>query len=187
MRVSITGRPSTDTVYAQLKRDSDGKVWSGSDWVTRVSDTSESYVAMAWDSTSLEHAATIDVSAAHPSDVAGDYLCMIYSQGGESPDIASDRLIGAIPVVLQSGEQAVVATSLGQIAVDDILDGECDDGLSLRKVGEMLAALAAGKVTSTSSGGTTTLRYRKRDDTTTSFTVVVSEADNTRPSTGALS
>lgn len=187
MRVSITGRPQGDALYAMLKRDSDGKVWDGTDWVTSVSNAAGSYVSLPWDSTALDHAAAIDVSDAHPSDVAGEYLCVIYAQAGGSPSLADDEVIAAIPVVLQSGEQAVAATSLSQIAAGDVLDSECDTGLTLRKVGEILAALAAGKVTSTSAAGVTTLRYRKRDGSTTSFTVVVNEADNTRSTTGALS
>lgn len=62
-----------------------------------------------------------------------------------------------------------------------------DTGVSLAKVIEMLAALAAGKVTASSAAGVTTLTYKKRDGATTSFTVVVTESDKTRATTGALS
>ena len=62
-----------------------------------------------------------------------------------------------------------------------------DTGVSLAKATEMLAALAAGKVSASSAAGVTTLTYKKRDGTTTSFTVVVTESDKTRATTGALS
>lgn len=68
-----------------------------------------------------------------------------------------------------------------------VMASEGDTGVSLSKVTEMLAALAAGKVTASSSSGVTTLTYKKRDGTTTSFTVVVTESDKTRATTGSLS
>jgi hypothetical protein len=63
----------------------------------------------------------------------------------------------------------------------------CDTGIGLAKMGEMLAAMAAGKVMISSSAGVTTLDYKKRDGATTSFTVVVTDADKTRETTGSLS
>lgn len=76
---------------------------------------------------------------------------------------------------------------LNDVSVADILAGTCDTGVSIAKVGEMLAALAAGKVTASSDAGVTTLTYLKRDGSTTSFTVVVTESDKTRATTGSLS
>lgn len=63
----------------------------------------------------------------------------------------------------------------------------CDTGVTLAKMGEMVAALAAGKVSATSAAGVTTLSYKKRDGSTTSFTTVVTESNKTRATTGALS
>lgn len=75
-----------------------------------------------------------------------------------------------------------------QSEVDDALDAfVCDTGVGLAKLGEIVAALAAGQVTVSSVGGVSTMTYKKRDGTTTSFTTVVTEADKTRATTGALS
>lgn len=75
-----------------------------------------------------------------------------------------------------------------QSECDDALDAfVCDTGIGLAKLGEIVAALAAGKVSASSSAGVTTLTYKKRDGSTNSFTTVVTEADNTRATTGALS
>lgn len=63
----------------------------------------------------------------------------------------------------------------------------CDTGVTLAKAGEMIAALVGGKVSASSSAGVTTLTYKKRDGNTTSFTVVATESDGTRATTGALS
>lgn len=71
--------------------------------------------------------------------------------------------------------------------VDGVLAGTGDTGVSIAKAIEMLAALAAGKVSASSAAGVTTLTYKKRDGSTTSFTVVVTESDKTRATTGALS
>jgi hypothetical protein len=67
-----------------------------------------------------------------------------------------------------------------------VLAGVVDTGVSVAKALEILAALAAGKVSASSAAGVTTLTYRKRDGTSTSFTVVVTEADKTRATTGSL-
>ena len=75
-----------------------------------------------------------------------------------------------------------------QSECDDALAAfTCDTGIGLAKLGEIVAALAAGKVSEISAAGVTTLTYKKRDGSTTSFTTVVTEADNTRATTGALS
>jgi hypothetical protein len=75
-----------------------------------------------------------------------------------------------------------------QSECDDALDAfVCDTDIGLAKLGEILAALAAGKVAASSAAGITTLSYKMRDGATTSFTTVVTEADNTRATTGALS
>ena len=71
--------------------------------------------------------------------------------------------------------------------VTALLAGTCDTGVSVAKAGEMLAALAAGKVTVSSNAGVSTLTYKKRDGSTTSFTTVVTESNKTRAATGALS
>ena len=101
-----------------------------------------------------------------------------------------DLLLDAIPTTAMRGTDfAATAASiavLNNISVADILAGVCDTGITVAKAGEMLAALAAGKVTATSDGTYTTLTYKKRDGTTTSFTVIVTEADTTRATTGAL-
>ncbi len=68
----------------------------------------------------------------------------------------------------------------------NILAGTCD-GVAVSKILEVLLAAMAGKVSVSSSGGVSTLTYKKRDGSTTSFTTVVTESDNTRATTGALS
>ena len=95
--------------------------------------------------------------------------------------------IGAAGAGLTALATQASVDALENISVADVLAGVCDTGVSLAKVGEMIAALAAGKVSASSSGGVTTLTYKKRDGSTTSFTVVVTESDNTRATTGALS
>lgn len=82
---------------------------------------------------------------------------------------------------------AADVAALENVSVADILAGEGDTGVSLAKAIEIVAALAAGEVTASSAAGVTTLTYKKRDGTTTSFTTVVTEADKTRATTGALS
>lgn len=75
-----------------------------------------------------------------------------------------------------------------QSECDDALDAfVCDTDIGLAKLGEIVAALAAGKVSVSSVAGVTTITYKKRDGSTTSFTTIVTEADNTRATTGALS
>ena len=77
--------------------------------------------------------------------------------------------------------------NLNDVDVAAILAGTGDTGVSLAKAIEMVAALVAGKVTVNSAAGVTTITYKKRNGTTTSFTTVVTEADKTRATTGALS
>ena len=77
--------------------------------------------------------------------------------------------------------------AFNNISVADILAGTGDTGVSIAKCVEIVAALAAGKVSASSVAGVTTLTYKMRDGTTTSFTTVVTEADKTRATTGALS
>jgi len=94
---------------------------------------------------------------------------------------------GRLDVILDAGASQTSLDALNDVSVADILAGTCDTGVSIAKVGEMLAALAAGKVSASSAAGVTTLTYKKRDGTTTSFTVVVTESDKTRATTGSLS
>ena len=70
--------------------------------------------------------------------------------------------------------------------VTAVLAGVVDTGVSVAKALEILAALAAGKVSASSAAGVTTLTYKKRDGSTTSFNVVVTESDKTRATTGSL-
>ena len=97
-------------------------------------------------------------------------------------DPADQSLIIAATDAIASDIEA-----LNDVSVADILAGTGDTGVSLAKMIEMVAALAAGKVTASSAAGVTTLTYKKRDGSTTSFTTVVTEADKTRATTGALS
>ena len=91
---------------------------------------------------------------------------------------ATSKLIFAGTTYGSFGEASAAAAVMASVG---------DTGVSLAKATEMLAALAAGKVSASSAAGVTTLTYKKRDGTTTSFTVVVTESDKTRATTGALS
>lgn len=109
MRIAITGRPSTDTIYSQLLRDSDGSVWdaSGQAWVTRAMNIPGSAIALPWDATDLQHAADLDVSLAHPSPTEAEFSVLLYKQLGGLPAVATDLLVGGYSVTLQSGQQAL--------------------------------------------------------------------------------
>lgn len=124
MRVSITGRVSSENVYCQLMRDSDGAVWdvAGSAWVTRSSNTAGTYVTLAWDSTDLQHAGTITTTSAHPSPTAGAYQVLIYKRLGSSPAVSTDTLLGMLPVVLQLGTDKLVAEPVG-VEFSGAIDG----------------------------------------------------------------
>lgn len=124
MRVAITGRPQADNIYCQLKRDSDGAVWnvSGAAWVTRLSNTSGSYVTLAWDATDLEHAGTIDVTAAHPGPEPATYTVLMYKRLGGSPAVTTDTLVGGYAVTLQSGAEGLDLKAIG-IEFSAAIDG----------------------------------------------------------------
>jgi hypothetical protein len=88
---------------------------------------------------------------------------------------------------MTADEVVIVISDAATKAIDDGVIVIYTADVSLSKAAEMIAALAAGKMTASSTGGITTLTYKKRDGSATSFTVVVTEADNTRATTGSLS
>lgn len=124
MRIAITGRPSGDTIYAQLLRDSDGSVWDavGEAWVTRSSSTPGAAIALPWDATDLQHAASLDVAPAHPSPDEAEFSVLLYKQLAGSPNVATDLLVGGYPVTLQSG-QPVLHIAIVAIEFSAAIDG----------------------------------------------------------------
>lgn len=125
MRFSITGRPSTDTIYAQVQRGTDGNVWNeaGSAWVTRSSNTAGSYLTCAWDATDLQHAGTFSANLAHPSLTPGEYTVLFYKRVGGSPNLSNDLLVSATGLTLQAGESTLLIGSGVMVEFGGAIDG----------------------------------------------------------------